>query len=332
MTALNSQSYILDKLFSIGINGKTWRFIRNWYESGKSFVHFDGSSSAPSLLREVFVKAQFSPTLFNIIMNPLLLTMEASHLGLSVNNLYGGTYLHADDIRTLATSASTLQAQISDVLKFTSNNFLQINPAKCEIVSFAQRNSVDDPVCEIEGKLLPASGTAKCLGYQWNHNLSAKPSIEHNILKARKALFAYGSMGLFKGDLSPLSGRSMVETCILPILLYGIENWCLTQNSIQMLDSFLGELSKRLLRLPRWYSNTPASIVVGLMSARALCLTRKLNFLRKISIDEYSETMSSRTLRCLSDDLDSICLIRECRDLDQFFSFRFHLYNASARC
>ena len=130
-------------------------------------------------------------------------------------------------------------------------------------------------------------------------------------------------MGLFKGDLSPLSGRSMVETCILPILLYGIENWCLTQNSIQMLDSFLGELSKRLLRLPRWYSNTPASIVVGLMSARALCLTRKLNFLRKISIDGYSETMSSRTFRCLSDDLDSICLIRECRDLDQFFHSDF---------
>ena len=115
-------------------------------------------------------------------MNPLLLTLEASGLGLSMSNLYGGAYLHADDIRTLATSVSTLQAQISEVLKFTSNNFLQLNPAKCEIVSFAQHNSVDDPVCKIEGKLLPASGTAKCLGYLWNHNLSAKPSIEHNIL------------------------------------------------------------------------------------------------------------------------------------------------------
>ena len=168
---------LLDKLFSIGINEKSWRLIRNWYEGGKYFVHFDGSSSAPfPLERGVRQGSILSPILFNIIMNPLLLTMEASHLGLSVNNLYGGTYLHADDIRTLATSASTLQAQISDVLKFTSDNFLQINPAKCEIVSFAQRNSVDDPVCEIEGKLLPASGTAKCLGYLWNHNLSAKPS------------------------------------------------------------------------------------------------------------------------------------------------------------
>ena len=49
-----------------------------------------------------------------------------------------------------------------------------------EIVSFAQHNHVDDPVCEIEGNLLPASGTAKSLGYLWNHDLSAKSSIENN--------------------------------------------------------------------------------------------------------------------------------------------------------
>ena len=99
--------------------------------------------------------------------------------------------------------------------------------------------------------LLPASGTAKCLGYLWHHDLSAKPSIDHNILKARKSFFAYGSMGVFQGDLSPLSGRSVVETCILPILFYGAENWCLSHHSLEILDSFLGELCKRLLKLPK---------------------------------------------------------------------------------
>ena len=53
---------------------------------------------------------------------------------------------------------------------------------------------------------------------------------------------------------------------------------------------------KRLMKLRRWYSNTPASIVIGLGSARALCLTRKLKFLRKISSDDYSETVSSLIL------------------------------------
>ena len=87
--------------------------------------------------------------------------------------------------------------------------------------------------------------------------------------------------------------------------------------------SFLGELSKRLLKLPRWYSNTPASIVIGLGSARAMCLTRKLNFLRKIFSDHRSETVSSLTLASLSDDINSVCLIRECQDLEQYFHSNF---------
>ena len=180
-------------------------------------------------------------------MDPLLKILESSGLGLSVNNLYSGAYLHADDIRTLANSVSSLQAHISEVLNFTSNSFLQLNPTKCEVVSFAQFKNIDNPECKIEGKFVLMSGTARCLGYLWNHDLSAKPSIEYNIMMARKSFFAYGIMGVFQWDLSPLSGRSVVQTCILLILLYGAENWCLSQNSIQALDSFLGDLTKRLL-------------------------------------------------------------------------------------
>ena len=85
----------------------------------------------------------------------------------------------------------------------------------------------------------------------------------------------------------------------------------------------LRRTQKEAPKLPRWYSNTPASIVIGLGSARALCLTRKLNFLKKICSDNHSETVSSRTLASLSDDVDSICLVRECRDLEQYFHSNF---------
>ena len=262
-------------------------------------------------------------------MDPLLTSLESSDLGLCVNRLYGGAYLHADDIRTLSTSPTTLQEQITEVHAFCKNSFLQLNPSKCEIVSFAQKNNVPHPVYEIENTTLPSRGSAKCLGFKWHHDLSAKPSIDYNILKARKSFFAYGSMGLFQGQLSPVSGKSVVDTCILPVLLYGAENWCLTPNSIQMLNSFLGELSKRLLKLPQWYCNTPASIVVGLRTARALCLVRKLKFLDKITALENSDTLSAQTLLSLSlsDDISSICLVHECRELEQYFGTDFSFAN-----
>ena len=75
--------------------------------------------------------------------------------------------------------------------------------------------------------------------------------------------------------------------------------------------------------LPKWYTNTPASIVIGLGSARSSNVPQSLENLASsgkcaLRID-HNEAVSSRTLASLSDDLDSICLIRECRDLDNYF-------------
>ena len=75
-----------------------------------------------------------SPTLFLIVMDPLLRCLEASGAGLSVNGLYAGAYLHADDIRTMANGKDSLTRQVEEVASFTRDNFLTLNPSKCEIL------------------------------------------------------------------------------------------------------------------------------------------------------------------------------------------------------
>ena len=115
----------------------------------------DGSLSALfSIERGVSQGSVLSPTLFNVVIDPLWKSLEASSLGLCVNGLYGGAYLHAD---ALSTSLFPLNAQIKGVVEFANRNFLQLNPSKCEIVPFAQSSKIQHP-CEIEGKELPASG------------------------------------------------------------------------------------------------------------------------------------------------------------------------------
>ena len=146
--------------------------------------------------------------------------------------------------------------------------------------------------------------------------------IEHNVTKARKSFFAYGSIGVYQGAISPLSCHSLVETCVMPILLYGCENWLLCYSSLKILNSFLAELCKRVLRLPKWYSNTASMIVMDCLSAKARCLTRKLCFLRRIT-DSSSDTLSSQTLFALSDDIESVCLIRECLELEEHLNTNF---------
>ena len=128
-------------------------------------------------------------------------------------------------------------------------------------------------------------------------------------------------------SISPPSYRSVVETCVMPILLYGCENWSLCDSSLKVLNSFLGELGKRsrALRLPKWYSNTASMIVMDMLSAEARCLIRKLCFLRRITDHSsvIADTLSSQILFALSDDIKSVCLVRECLELEEHFETNF---------
>ena len=70
-------------------------------------------------------------------MDPLLRQLEASGVGLTVKKFYAGSFLHADDVRTLATSEESLQCQVALVKAFAEQNLLKLNVSKCEIVLFS---------------------------------------------------------------------------------------------------------------------------------------------------------------------------------------------------
>ena len=42
-----------------------------------------------------------------------------------------------------------------------------------------------------------------------------------------------------------------IETCVLPALIYGAENWILTPVLVDRLESFQGELAKKILCWPK---------------------------------------------------------------------------------
>ena len=90
--------------------------------------------------------------------------MQASGLGLSINNFYAGSFLH-EDVRTLASSKESLGAQGAMVKEFAERNFLKLNVGKCEVVMFSRGCSVDVPECVVDGSVLPAGDIGKCLGF-----------------------------------------------------------------------------------------------------------------------------------------------------------------------
>ena len=153
-----------------------------------------------------------SPVLLLLVMDPLLRGLEANHLGPSLHDAYVGAYAHADGIRT---NLSTLKQQMEFVQKFFTDNALTLNLSKCEVLALSPTKPLlTSPLCMLDDQhpLIPQ----ECLGYWWSWDLSSTKAIDVAIGKARRA---FGALGAFQGKLNPLTGKSIYETCVIPVLL-----------------------------------------------------------------------------------------------------------------
>ena len=100
---------------------------------------------------------------------------------------------------------------------------------------------------------------------------------------------------------------------MLPVLLYGAENWILTPVLLGRLERFQGELAKRVLRWPRHHSNTAAVDALGLESVTTRVLGLKLGFLQRV----LDGGVSGRVVESCEEGVSSLCLVKECEDLEE---------------
>ena len=80
------------------------------------------------------------------------------------------------------------------------------------------------------------------------------------ISKASGAFFAHDQLGSFHGQLNPLSSRSLSESCVMPVLMFGSEFWHLNITLLSRLESFQAEFPLCSCDQSRQNSTTPPDI------------------------------------------------------------------------
>ena len=248
-------------------------------------------------------------------MDQLLKQLREKKYGLSVCQTFAGAAIHADDLRTTASSKEVMGHQAREIANFTKDNHLKLNASKLEVVRVS-RHRKDPERLEIASAEIQTTLAAKCLGVWWQYNLSASRAVHENVSKARKAFFALGNIGAFHGSLNPLSSRSIFETCIVPILLYGCETWLLDSSTIKVLESFQCEIGRRILRLPKHHSKTVVRLGLQWPSVSTCILIRKLSFLATL-LSSTDDKISSRIFTSLAIvNVYNIGLVQQCRMLE----------------
>ena len=197
------------------------------------------------------------------------------------------------------------KSQFSEINDFVTSAGLKLNPSELELIRISQ--SLKDSVQVFIGDhVYVTKNSARCLGIQWQGNLSASESII-NISKARRAFFGLGSTGVFHGKLNPLSGPSIFETCIIPIL-YGSETWLLDSSCIRALEKFQCEVGRWILKLSKFHANDIIRIALHWPSMATRVLLRKLSFLSKL-LTNSNDILSSCIFTTLA--MDEQCRMLE---------------------
>ena len=142
--------------------------------------------------------------------------------------------------------------------------------------------------------------------------------------EARKQFFALCSSGCFLGYSNPLSAREIVESCVIPTLLYGAENWILDETSLNLLERFQAELGRRILKLPKHHSALATQIGLAWPTMKARLLSQKLRFLGKL-LSKNRDNIATRTFQTIaSRNVYNISIVDQCIFLDSLLGIYLH--------
>ena len=168
-------SVLLDHLYKSGVNGKTWRLIRSFYNNPCGQVRIGSQlSRAITLQRGVRQGSVLSPMLFLLVMDSLLKDLANEMAGISIEGIYAGSLCHADDLRSVTSNLLSLEKQAEIVKSFTERNFLTLNESKLEILVMSSSCSTNAYKVLVGNTDITSTCKAKCLGVVWTPDLSPK--------------------------------------------------------------------------------------------------------------------------------------------------------------
>jgi hypothetical protein len=194
------------KLLASGINGRILIAIKNMYDKSKAQVRSRGVlSDCFSSKTGVRQGDNLSPLLFAIFINDF-----ESHVRKSCNgarfaaNLIKETLsnedtdtflclfvlLYADDTILFADTESDMQRAIDATSSYCKDYGLRINIGKTKIMVVSRGKVRKVKIFTCDGKIIERVDQFCYLGVIFRYNGSYQVSIKHNVVRARKALFA----------------------------------------------------------------------------------------------------------------------------------------------
>ena len=234
---------ILKALEEMKIHPKYIRLIGKIYSNSESKVKIEAEGKTFKTKRGVRQGDPISPKLFTCVLEIVFrrLNWEQRRKGININGRRMSNLRFADDIVLFATTAQQLKEMMSELDAKSKEVGLQMNPAKTRIMTNYKEVQV-----KIENTPIQYCNKYIYLG----QTISLKEKRETEL--QRRISLAWGKFWSLKFILleEKISSRLRLETlqtCIIPVLLYGSQTWTNTKKQSRMIQVCQRKMERRIL-------------------------------------------------------------------------------------
>jgi hypothetical protein len=294
---------MLDKIRGL-LEDNLWLALHNYYKISKVRIQIHKDNSTTEEIEidgGVKQGGQLSPTLFNHVINTLILALITSDSVMKVFEL-AFIIVYADDTTVYAENSEALKNLIKIIENFCNLSGLQLNVKK----SFWMK--LNEPVYEMNGKpiirpprenekfimnglLVEKCDRFKFLGAHILSNNSNKLHIANRIRAAYAASANHTKTGLYSDDLCHEIKATIIQAYIRPRLIYGCESLLLYQNEIDKLIRVEGNIVKKSLGLSKTSYSTELYLALDILPLREHLKKRQLSFLRQLIQNKFTFTI-----------------------------------------
>lgn len=260
-----------------------------------------------------------STDLYKLYIDELLDRLSSSGDGCFVGEICCVAPTACDDIAVMSPSLDALQKLIATAVDYSRMERYLLQPAKSVILAFLQhcgRSEQETDISILMGEeVMPVVKEAMHMGVLRSED-SQTSAVAHNIEKARRTVYSLMSAG-FHGNngLDPETCVHLLQTYVVPILVYGLEVVLPRKVLLDKLERFLRKMLKLIFSLPDTVAEPAVYVLSGLIPVEGVIHTRALSLfgnICRLPVDSVEQRLARRQLSVKNPNSNSwfICIKR----------------------